>query len=262
VRRRLLAATVALLLAATGTVVLLAYVRGADARAFAGTRTVDVLVVDQAIPEGTPGEEVADLVRTEQLPAKAALEGGITDLAQLAGQVATTDLQPGEQLLGARFAAPEDLAVPGTVPAPPGTSEVSILLEPQRAVGGRLAAGDEIGVYVSLTLENEAGKTVGTTHATLHGALVTQVQGAPTPASEDGTTETASSGQAAPTGSVQVTVALPARDVELVVFGMEHGTVWLALEPEGADLSDTRIVTQGNVYGDAAGLGTVYGGSK
>jgi pilus assembly protein CpaB len=61
---------------------------------------------------------------------------------------------------------------------------------------------------------------------------------------------------------VQVTVALPARDVELVVFGMEHGTVWLALEPEGADLSDTRIVTQGNVYGDAAGLGTVYGGSK
>ncbi len=261
-RRRLLAATVALLLAAAGAVVLLAYVRGADARALAGTRTVDVLVVDQAIPEGTPGEEVADLVRTERLPAKAAVEGGITDLAQLAGQVATADLQPGEQLLAVRFAAPEDLAVPGTVPPPPGASEVSILLEPQRAVGGRLAAGDEIGVYVSLTLENEAGKTVGTTHATLHGALVTQVQGAPAPASGDGTTETASSGQAAPTGSVLVTVALPARDAELVVFGMEHGTVWLALEPEGADSSDTRIVTQGNVYGDASGLGTVYGGSE
>jgi pilus assembly protein CpaB len=262
VRRRLLAATVALLLAAAGTVVLLAYVRGADARALAGTRTVDVLVVDQPVPEGTPGEELADLVRTERLPAKAAVEGGITDLAQLGGQVATADLQPGEQLLAARFAAPEDLAVPGTVPPPPGASEVSILLEPQRAVGGRLAAGDEVGVYISMTLENEAGKTVGTTHATLHGALVTQVQGAPAPAGEEGTTETASSGQAAPTGSVLVTVALPARDAELVVFGMEHGSVWLALEPEGADRSDTRIVTQGNVYGDLSGLGTVYGGSK
>ena len=261
-RRRLLAATVALLLAAAGAVVLLAYVRGADARALAGTRTVDVLVVDQAIPEGTPGEEVADLVRTERLPTKAAVEGGITDLAQLAGQVATADLQPGEQLLAVRFAAPEDLAVPGTVPPPPGASEVSILLEPQRAVGGRLAAGDEIGVYVSMKLENEAGKTVGTTHATLHGALVTQVQGAPAPAGEDADTETVSSGGAAPTGSLLVTVALPARDAELVVFGMEHGTVWLTLEPEGADLDDTRIVTQGNVYGDLSGLGTVYGESE
>ncbi|MGY1671215.1 Flp pilus assembly protein CpaB [Geodermatophilus sp. SYSU D00710] len=260
-RRRLLAALVALLLAGTGAVVLLAYVRGADARALAGVRTVDVLVVDRPVPEGTPAEDLPDLVRTERLPAKAAVEGGVTDLDQLAGQVATADLQPGEQLLATRFAAPEDLAVPGTVAAPPGTSEVSVLLEPQRAVGGRLAAGDEIGVYVSMTLENEAGKTVGTTHATLHGALVTQVQGAPAPVPDD-TTDTASSGGAAPTGSLLVTVAVPARDAELVVFGMEHGTVWLALEPEGADRSGTKIVTQGNVYGDLSALGNVYGESK
>jgi pilus assembly protein CpaB len=260
VRRRLLAATAALVLAVTGTVVLLAYVRGADARALAGVRTVEVLVVDQLVPEGTPGDDLAELVRTEQLPAKAAVEGVVTDLDELAGRIATVDLQPGEQLLASRFAAPEDVAVPGTVPAPAGTSEVSVLLEPQRAVGGRLAAGDEIGVYVSMTLENDAGKTIGATHATLHGVLVTQVQGAPAPVAEE-ETETASSG--APQGSLMVTVAVPARDAELVVFGMEHGTVWLSREPEGADTSDTTIVTQGNVYGDLlAGLGSVYGGSK
>jgi pilus assembly protein CpaB len=261
VRRRLIAALAALVLAATGTVVLLAYVRGADARALAGTRTVDVLVVDQPVPEGTPAEELAELVRTEQLPAKAAVPGVVTDLDELAGRVATADLQPGEQLLAARFGAPEDLSVPGTVAPPAGTSEVSVLLEPQRAVGGRLAAGDEIGVYVSMTLENEAGKTVGTTHATLHGVLVTQVQGAPAPATDD-TTETASSGAAAPTSSLLVTMALPARDAEKVVFAMEHGTVWLSLEPEGADRSGTGVVTQGNVYGDLAGLGAVYGESQ
>ncbi|MGY1594905.1 Flp pilus assembly protein CpaB [Geodermatophilus sp. SYSU D00708] len=260
-RRRLLAAAAALVLAVAGTVVLLAYVRGADARALAGVRTVEVLVVNELIPAGTAGDAVADLVRTEQLPAKAAVEGRVTDLSALAGQVATVDLQPGEQLLAGRFAAPED-AVPGTVAPPEGTSEVSILLEPQRAVGGRVAAGDEIGVYVSMDLENEAGKKVGVTHATLHGVLVTQVQGAP--AAETGSgTETASSGGAAPTGNLMVTVAVRARDAELVVFGMEHGTVWLALEPEGADSDDTTIVHQGNVYGDLlAGLGTVYGGSK
>jgi pilus assembly protein CpaB len=262
VRRRLLAAAAALLLAVAGTVVLLAYVRGADARALAGVRTVEALVVDELIPEGTPGEDVAELVRTEQLPARAAVEGRVTDLSALAGQVTTVDLQPGEQLLAARFAAPEDVAVPGTVAPPEGASEVSVLLEPQRAVGGRLAAGDEVGVYVSMDLENEAGKKIGVTHATLHGVLVTQVQGAPGAGAEDGT-ETASSGGAAPTGDLVVTVAVPARDAELVVFGMEHGTVWLALEPEGADTGGTEIVHQGNVYGDSpAGFGTVYGGGK
>jgi pilus assembly protein CpaB len=260
VRRRLLAAAAALVLAVTGTVVLLAYVRGADARALAGVRSVDVLVVDQVVPEGTPGEEVAELVRTQRLPAKAVAEGVVTDPAALAGQVATVDLQPGEQLLAARFALPEDLSAPGTVPPPAGASEVSILLEPQRAVGGRLAAGDEVGVYVSMDLENEAGKRIGVTHATLHGALVTQVQGAPAPAGEDGT-ETVAAG--APDGSLMVTVALPSREAELVVFGVEHGSVWLALEPEGADTGDTTIVHQGNVYGDLlAGLGPVYGGTK
>jgi pilus assembly protein CpaB len=260
-RRRLLAALAALVLAVAGAVVLLAYVRGADARALAGVRTVEVLVVDQLIPEGTPGDDVADLVRTEQLPAKAAVDGRVTDLSTLAGQVATVDLQPGEQLLAGRFAAPEDVAAPGTVAPPEGTSEVSVVLEPQRAVGGRLAAGDEIGVYVSMDLENEDGKKIGVTHATLHGVLVTQVQGAPAPQTDVGT-ETASSSGAAPTGSLMVTLAVPARDAEVVVFGMEHGTVWLALEPEGADTDDTRIVNQGNVYGDLlAGLGSVYGGT-
>ncbi|MGY1635989.1 Flp pilus assembly protein CpaB [Geodermatophilus sp. SYSU D00742] len=260
-RRRLLAALAALVLAVAGTAVLLTYVRGADARALAGVRTVEVLVVDQVVPEGTPGDQLGELVRTEQLPAKAAAEGIVTDLSALAGQVATVDLQPGEQLLSTRFAAPEDLGVPGTVPPPAGTSEVSIRLEAQRAVGGRLAAGDEIGVYVSMDLENDAGKKIGATHATLHGVLVTQVQGAPAQAT-DGGTETVSSGSV-PEGDLVVTVAVPARDAELVVFGMEHGRVWLALEPEGADSGGTRIVTQGNVYGDVlAGLGSVYGGTE
>jgi pilus assembly protein CpaB len=238
VRRRLLAATAALLLAATGTVVLLAHVRGADARALAGTRTVDVLVVDRPVPEGTPGEELADLVRTERLPAKAAVPGVVTDLDELAGRVAPIDLQPGEQLLAARVAAPEDLTVPGTVAPPDGASEVSILLEPQRAVGGRLAAGDTVGVHVSLD---------GRTHVLLSRVLVTQVQGAPSPVPDGRTTDTAAAG-AAPSASLMVTLGLRPEAAEAVVFAMEHGTVWLSLEPEGVDPTGTEVVTPENVY--------------
>ena len=237
-RRRLLAALAALLLAATGAVVLLAYVRGADARALAGVETVDVLVVDQPVAEGTPGEDLAGLVRTERLPVKAVVPGGVTDLGELAGQVATSDLQPGEQLLAARFAAPADLTVPGTVAPPDDASEVSILLEPQRAVGGRLAAGDTVGVHVSLE---------GRTHVLLSRVLVTQVQGAPSPVPDGQTTDTAAAG-AAPSASLMVTLGLRPEAAEAVVFAMEHGTVWLSLEPEGVDPTGTEIVTPENVY--------------
>ncbi|WP_347060145.1 RcpC/CpaB family pilus assembly protein [Blastococcus sp. HT6-30] len=261
--RRILAAVLALGLAIVGTVVLVSYVRGADARALEGVQTTPVLVVTAPVPEGTPAAELAGSVRLEQIPAKVAATGSVSDLADLGDRVSTVALQPGEQLLASRFAAEESLQPPDRAEVPPGFSEVSLLLEPQRVIGGRLAAGDEIGVYISMDLEDANEKKTGTTHSVLHGVLVTQVQGAPAPAqAAEGSTKTVAAGAAAPSNSLMVTVALPARDAEKVVFGMEHASVWLALEPEGADNAGTGIVTQNNIYGDAlAGLTAANGGS-
>ena len=183
-RRRILAAVAAVVLLVAGAGVLVAYVNGADARALAGVRTVDVLVADAVIPEGTPAADLPALVRTVQVPAKSAVGGRVDDLASLSGRVAAVDLQPGEQLLAARFVRPDDRQAPGTVAVPAGLQEVSIVLEPQRAVGGRLAAGDEVGVVVSK-------KNEGETHAVLHFVLVTQIQGAPASATAEETTQTA-----------------------------------------------------------------------
>ena len=241
-RRRLLAAFAALVLALVGTVVLVAYVRAADARALAGVQAVDVLVVRQPVPEGTPAADLSGFVEVERVPAKAAAEGRVADLDDLAGQVATVDLQPGEQVLAARFAAPGELPTPGTVAVPAGAQEVSVLLEPQRAVGGRLVAGDTVGVYLSL------GDPAATS-AVLHGVLVTQVQGAPAPAVEPGDVDTASAGAAAPSASLMVTLAVTAAQAEGVVFGAEHGSLWLSLEPDGAAVDGTDVITPDNVYG-------------
>lgn len=240
-RRRLLAALAALVLALVGTVVLVAYVRGADTRALAGVQTVDVLVVQQPVPAGTAAADLSGLVGIEQVPAKVAVEGRVADLADLAGQVATVDLQPGEQLLAARFGGPHDRLAPGTVAVPTGAQEVSVLLEPQRAVGGRLAAGDTVGVFVSLDPPS--------THVVLHRVLVTQVQGAPAQAEASGDVDTASAGSAAPAASLMVTLAVTAEQAEGVVFGAEHGTLWLSLEPEGADIDGTEVVTPDIVHG-------------
>jgi pilus assembly protein CpaB len=247
--RRLLAALAALLLLVVGSVVLLAYVHGADARALAGARPVEVLVADKRIPEGTSGDALEGMVRTETVPAKTALAGRVVNLSSLSGRVATVDLLPGEQLLFNRFTRPGDLKAPGTVEVPKGLQEVSVLLEPQRAVGGRLAAGDTVGVVVSLKSQDGTSAT----HAVLHKVLVTQVQGAPTPvdpaAQEDPATQSA--GTPAPSSSLMITLAVTAAQAEAVVFGVEHGTLWLSREPDGAQTGGTDVITGGNIYGKA-----------
>jgi pilus assembly protein CpaB len=250
-RRRLLAALAALVLLFVGTVVLLAYVRSADARALAGVQTTEVLVADQVIPKGTSGDQLTELVRTEVLPQKAALDGRVTDLDELAGLVASVDVQPGEQLLTFRFGEVEAAGVAGTVEVPKGLQEVSILLEPQRAIGGRLKAGDTVGVVISLGDGEDAQ-----THSVLHKILVTQVQGAPTPvdpnaeatAEEASDSETGSAGNSAPTQSLMVTFAVSAAQAEAVVYGIEHGTLWLSLEPADAKTGGTDVLDAGNIY--------------
>jgi len=242
--RRLLAAVAALLLLVVGSVVLLAYVHGADARALAGAHPIAVLVADERIPEGTSGDALKDMVRTEIVPAKTALRGRVVNLSSLSGRVATVDVMPGEQLLFTRFTRPSDLKAPGTVEVPKGFQEVSVLLEPQRAVGGRLAAGDTVGVYLSQVLKDGTPQT----SSVLHRVLVTQVQGAPaTPAADAGSgTETAAS--SAPAANLMITLAVNAKDAESVVFGSEHGTLWLTLEPVGADTTGTRVLDSGTIY--------------
>lgn len=237
-KRRLLAALAALVLAVVGAAVLLGYARGADARAMAGVKTVSVLVVDQPIAQGTPATELKKLVRSELLPAKAAAPGRVTDLKDLAGEVATVDLEPGEQLLAARFSSPDKLRAPGTVAVPAGDEELSVQLEPQRAMGGRLAAGNEVGIFLSL--KNPDG--TGSTHAVLHHVLVTQVQGA-VPAGKDAQ---ASTGTTA--ANLMVTFAVTAKQAEAIVFGQEHGSLWLSLEPKNAKTDGTTVLGNANVY--------------
>jgi len=255
-RRRLLAAAAALVLAAVGGTVLLAYARGADARAMAGLQTRTVLVATERIPAGTAAAGLAKQVRTQVLPATAVVPGAVHDLAALGSRVATTELEPGEQLLAARFGAASSLLPPGTDAVPAGDEEVSVQLDPERAVGGRLAAGDHIGVFVSQTLPDSTVQT----HAVLHHVLVTQVQGAVVPTTGTGAagpsgTQTAAASSSASSSSssstVLVTLALTAQDAEAVVFGQEHGKVWLSLEPDAATTGGTTVVTQGNVYTNA-----------
>ena len=231
-KRRIFAAVAALLMAAVGAVQLYSYVQRADQRAMAGLETSKVLVVEAPIAEGTPADQLTELLGTKTLPAMAVAPGAATDLDQLTGLVVNTALQPGEQVITARFSEPAALVEAATHPVPKGMQEVSLMLDSQRALGGNLAPGDTVGVFFSVGAR---------THQGLHDVQVSRVQGgleaAPAEESSD------EKPTPLPESGVMVTLAVSAANAKQVVHAAEHGTIWLSNEPTHADAIGTRAIT-------------------
>lgn len=251
-RRRVTGIVASLLLASLGTLLLVAYVQSARNEAVAGERMVDVLVVTDAIEKGTKAVDIEDLVTVRQVPAKVKADGAIDDVDDLNDDlVASVELVPGEQVVSTRFVTRQQ-AARGDVPE--GLQEVTVPLEPARALGGRLTAGDTVGVFLSFDpfeISREGDKTPNTTHLELHKVLVTgvQVENAQGLGADDaGAEDEEGRPSSAPTGTFLVTLAVDAPAAEKVVFAAEHGFVWLSAEPQDADESGTDIVTRGNVY--------------
>lgn len=255
--RRIVGIIVAVLLAAVGTLVLVGYVRTAEQRALAGELTVAVLVVAEEIPAGTPAEELGSMVRTERVPAKVQAIGSVEGLDELAGLAADVTLLPGEQITRQRFVVPGEV---GAVEVPEGLLEVTVALEPERALGGQLDPGSLVGIIASFT-EESASTTAAAggegappvdsgseaiTHLLLHKVLVTNVQGNQSAAAGGvlGANTTEAGDNAVPADAVLVTLALDAPSVERVVFAAEHGSLWLSAEPEDAPEDGTSIQTR------------------
>lgn len=270
-RRKVIGIVAALILAGVGTVALVGFVRNAEARAQAGEELVEVYVATQVIPAGTPATDLDGRIRVEQVPEKVRATEGVVELATLAGRVAAVDLVPGEQLVIGRFVERSDFANrPVGVVVPEGTIEVTIELEPQRAVGGLVTAGETVAVFASFepfdlqatvvevdgeevalptaVAEAVEGSTPNTTHLILHKVLVTAVQEDVGDAGFGGDDDERDVLRESPDGSLLVTLALDPADAERLVFTAEFGSIWLASERGDVPEGGTTIQTRGSVY--------------
>jgi len=268
--RRVLGVVAAILLAAVGTWILIQYVAASDDRALEDQQPVEVLIVTEAIPAGTPVTEAADSISTKLIPVSVTVPSALVTLDSVRGQVTAIDLLVGEQVTAARFADPVALeAAARSVEVPPGLLELTIALTPERSVGGTVAPGDLVAVISSFDpftldavepensedlnnfLNNEQGvetitlKTPNSTGVTVYKALVTRVQ----VANVQGENAAASSADVAPRGSLLVSLAIPPIDAEQIVFTAEYGSIWLAREhADGPESDPPIIITRANVY--------------
>ena len=259
-KTRLLGGIAALVVAVIGTVLLITYVQNADQRAMAGTETTEVFVVQKAIPAGTPGAELGDSVAKKPIQKSTLTEGTITDLADLGAKVTAVSLVPGEQLLSSRMVDADAFLGPSRVAVPDGMQEVSIKLPIERVVGGKVTAGDTVGIFISLqeTSTNSAGdtstKSAGT-QLTFHKVLVTAAQysngtAAQPDAGQEGKSDGAlGSGNAKQSdGTYLITVARNSIDAERLVYAVEFGKIYLSKEPAAAVEGNAGVVDKTKVF--------------
>lgn len=253
-KSRLLAGVAAVVLAIVGAILVVSYANGADSRAVQNLEPVSVMVVQKAIPAGTPVAALQTYVASQELPGKAVSKTALKNLDGQGGKVTAVELLPGEQLVAERLIQPEDLKASGSVEVPKGLQEVSFQLEPQRVVGGRIAAGDHIGIFINLKaggLEAKADKE--TTQLTVHKVLVTSVQRAPVASPSPAPSANGSGAPAQdttlPTGSLLLTVAVNDVDATKIVYAAEFATMWLSKEPlDATDSGRPGIMTKPEVY--------------
>ena len=252
-KSRLLAGVAAVVLALVGAMMLYGYAQGAEARAVEGLDPVDVLVVATAVPAGTTTEELLPFLTTQSLPATAVGASALENLDAVAGMVTAVDLVPGEQLLSERLITPEDAAGAGRVEVPEGLQEVSFTIEPDRAVGGRIAPGDTVGIFISLEsggLEETAD--VSTTKLALHKVLLTSVQRTPIAVDADPAADpeeqARAEAEALPSGSLMLTVAVDTAQATKIVHANQNGTLWLSRETVATVEGDSPVIENKELY--------------
>lgn len=256
-KARLLGGIAALVIAIAGTLLLITYVQGADARALAGTETTEVLVVKAPVPAGTPASELGGMVVKKSLPKSALAGDTVSDLANEGTKVTAVSLVPGEQLLSSRLVEAASFIGPSRVAVPDGMQEVSLKLPIERVVGGQISAGDTVGVFISLTESSGTGDNPtqsSGTQLTFHKVLVTAVQLSNGSPSESGSGASGSSdgslksGESQSDGTYLITVARNSVEAERLVYAAEFGKIYLSKEPKEATEGNNGVVDKTKVF--------------
>jgi pilus assembly protein CpaB len=153
--RRVLAITVAVILAVIGTGAVLLYVKQADSRALAGQKAVTVLVAQKAIPAGTTAVSAQSdgSLRGEKLPAASVPANAVAAITpDLTALVLSADLPPGQLLLRPMLVTAAQTT--NGLAIPDGMVAVTIPLCVPEDVAGNVQTGSQVAVFDTIATGN------------------------------------------------------------------------------------------------------------
>ncbi|HSK97712.1 MAG TPA: RcpC/CpaB family pilus assembly protein [Euzebyales bacterium] len=243
--RRLLTIIAAVVLTLLGTWIIVIYVSSAEQRAAGNQELTNVLVPIEEIPADTPADQMQDLVEVRSVPADLRPEDAITELADVEGRVTDANLLPGEPLRAGRFVEPGEAGPGGRATVDEGDQIVTVSLEAQRALGGELRAGTRVGVLVSMdgaeVPDDEATATTDDTD-TADASTGFVLNDIPVVAVSGG------GGEGGGGGGLTISLSVDQNEAARIVFGAEHGRIWLTEQNDQTVTSGGSIRTRDNVY--------------
>jgi pilus assembly protein CpaB len=251
--RRILAITVAIVLAGLGTAGVLFYALTADNRARAKIEDpVTVAIAAKRISVGTTGARIRseNLVRLEKMPKSSVPSDALSEIStELDKLVITSNVAAGQVLLAANFG--DSARATSGLPMPEGKMAVTVETGVPEQVAGYVQPGAQIVMFLTYDLVDGNGKKSGIerTRVLLPRVEVLAV-GTYQPSRNGAANSTV--GASRTSSSLLVTVAVNQQEAERLIEGQAHGSLYLGL------LTDSVEVKTGTgVDNTDAGDGTV-----
>lgn len=253
--RRILAITIAIVLAGLGTAGILFYALTADARARAKIEDpVTVAIAAKRISAGTTGERIRseNLVRLEKMPKSSVPSDALSEISsELDKLVVTSNVAAGQVLLAANFG--DSTRATSGLPLPDGKMAVTVETGVPEQVAGYVQSGAQIVMFLTYDLVDGNGRKTGIqrTRVLLPRVEVLAV-GTYQPSRNGTSNNSTTSGSNRTSSSLLVTVAVNQQEAERLIEGQAHGSLYLGL------LTDSVEVKTGTgVDNTDAGDGTV-----
>lgn len=186
---------------------------------------VDVLVAQKLIQSGTTGAVIrtaAGYYKVTSVPNKQVETGAILDPATLADKVAVTEISPGQQLTAADF-GPASTSVATQLDK--NQRAVVVALDSPEQVGGQIAAGDHVDVWVLTTAAAGNGAVQPIAKLLFQNMYVLGL-----------------------TGSNVTLEATPTQTGQLI-YASQNDSLYLALRPTIGTTPKPPVITAGSVTG-------------
>ena len=193
-----------------------------------GTQPVQVLVAKSLIQKGTPGDVVGQsgLFQVTSIPKDQLKNGAFVDPKTLTGKVATSDIFPGQQITASDFSAANGNAL--TQQLARDQRAVVVPLDSPGEVGGQIAAGDDVDVWVAFNATSATGVSRPVVRLVLQDMRVLT----------------------APASGGNVTLRATPKQAGELIYASVNAKIWLVLRPAvGSSSPKAPIISSNDLLG-------------
>jgi pilus assembly protein CpaB len=247
--RRSVLLSVALMIAALGTALIILYVQGIDARATEGQELVEVLTVTDVIESGesVSAAQAAGKFEKVEVRREDMVEGALSSISSIDDKVAIGAIFPQEQVISQKFGDPgseESLVIPEDKLA------ISVELTDPARVAGFVNPGSHVAIFVSadpvlLKPDGQEQKLAPYTRLLLPDVQVIGVGTTSMTAKTTTTEEGEQTTEQVP--RTILTVAVDQSQAERVIFGARNGELSFALLNDKSEVNDKPGVTASDI---------------